>query len=201
MTRLSGTATAAALAGAALMSTSTAFSLNAVSSSRRCVRGRSACSASQQPSMVASVPRTVIETGTEAAPRQRLHVQVGSRVFSRVCRVLVVVSLRPVRMQQAHMTQCGVCTALRVSLHDSSTRKGHASVVEASVLGISRERAFVVYICSCMFRERTQKDQTRHACRVRTRPQANSCSLAATTVPRVAYRGYMICSRHPCVAS
>lgn len=95
MTRLSSTAAAAAVAGAALMSTSTAFSLNAVSSSRRCVRGRSACSASvsrHQPSMVASVPRTVVETGTkEAQKTQRLHVQVCVLCFffgglaSRVC--------------------------------------------------------------------------------------------------------------------
>lgn len=82
MTRL-----AAVACGAALVASTSAFTLSsvpAIPASRGCRRSR-ACSAShQQPSMVASMPRTVPETGTKAgaASKQRLHVQVRFVFFS-----------------------------------------------------------------------------------------------------------------------
>ncbi|CBJ31246.1 Fatty acid desaturase [Ectocarpus siliculosus] len=88
MTRLS----VSAAVGAALVATSSAFTLNAVPSSSAAMstssgrghRRSRACSASrQQPSMVTSVPRTVPETGTKAgaASKQRLHVQLGDAFY------------------------------------------------------------------------------------------------------------------------
>lgn len=118
MTRLSKTAV---VASAALIATSHAFTLSSLhptassaaalssssSSGRRCVRSR-AYSASQQPSMVASVPRTVVETGTEAASKQRLHVQV------RAC--LVGVPVRPLRCFSVFCGRCGsVCSGLGIT--------------------------------------------------------------------------------------
>lgn len=99
--RLSRTAVVAS-AAAALVATSNAFTLGSLpsssamsspSSGRRCVRGR-ACSASQQPSMVASVPRTVVETGTDTARKQRLHVQVRACGGGCVMCLLVLCSNR-----------------------------------------------------------------------------------------------------------
>lgn len=94
MTRLS----MSAAVGAALVATSSAFTLSAVpsssaamfTSSSRGYRRSRACAASQrqqQPSMVTSVPRTVPETGTKAgaASKQRLHVQVRSNAAAVVC--------------------------------------------------------------------------------------------------------------------
>ncbi|CAM9334113.1 unnamed protein product [Scytosiphon promiscuus] len=81
MTRL-----AAVACGAALVASSSAFTLSsvpAVSSSRGCRRSRSCSASHQQPSMVASMPRTVPETGTKAgaASKQRLHVQLGDAFY------------------------------------------------------------------------------------------------------------------------
>lgn len=119
MTRLSSTA--AAVAGAALVATSSAFSLSGLpsttsasissaSSSRRCVRSR-ACSAAQQPSMVASVPRTVVETGTgtDAAPKQRLHVQVSKSVVFVVILFVSLFSFFFVCVRMRHVLLCVSC--------------------------------------------------------------------------------------------
>lgn len=74
-----------AVAGAALLATSSAFTFSAlpsstvVSSSNRGSRRSRVCSAQQQPSMVASMPRVAdspATTGTGGASGKRLHVQV-----------------------------------------------------------------------------------------------------------------------------